>query len=537
MIKKIFFLSYFFLISQKKGYALIRQLKITRRIRASLNDVVFEFVGKNCKSSGDNQDLIVLDFINKLISDHCMHRERLFRVSCEIQKIFIFLSYLNFLLFSIKYVAVNIVDGIFPYDFRKINFFKNHILCCNFNSHHYSLSQDKDGLNIRGSSIGDFLKGSYGEYDVYTLNENVRVSQEFEFNGKILSREAPSIKRTKLNIISKISAQLFSNLYKICNLVANEFFILLNRKSSLIASIANLALLASSLKFNSIEKKSKGKRLFFYKAYDWDIKYKLSLAGVAQNEIFCISYSSNILEAEDYKFLFENQKKFQGIPRYKFIGLNVFLTDPNSLGYHYHDSILNFARKEVDNKYGTNLARLNRHNPDSTPIQLGFESVSLPANKWDIIIFDSPPLSKLNEIAVSLYGCPCSTFMYYKKFINQILITAQKFNLTCALKVKYSISNYDNEFQGFIVGLKERGVVIVDSYSNNVELILHSKLCISFPVTGTYELAKTCNIPSIIFFPKLSDFECDAHLNKDFIVGEISLGNLLKESFNISAII
>jgi hypothetical protein len=530
MFRKIFFYSYFFLVFHQKNHKFYKKVNIARRIRGKVNAIVLLYIGKNIKPGNSNNDLVVLDYINKLILDHCSGRDKFFKFSKRYPQIFIFLSFTNLIYFNLRYFSTNFLIGLFPYNFPTLNSLSDKVFSINFSSHHYSykdISLDQKSIN---SSLGSFLSSIGKNIEFFSISENIRKSKSFESVDNSSQPHLGSLKRTVLRRNLALNFNLIKNLKILIEISVQEIMLYVFEHRSLMQFLSKLALRHSAVNFYPFARILGGKNYFFYKAYDWSIKYKLMLAGINSDVITCVSYSSNILESEDFRLVLDQSlfRKYHSLSLESLFNLSVYLTDQNSYGYHYYDKLIEIARSQADSKYGTELSRLNGVEKISEPIQLGFEGFYSGDSECDVVIFDIPPVSSSEESSISFSGCPCSTIEYYSLVMGQILSVTSKLGLKCGLKVKYSFQNYTSEFRLYLKELEASGLIIFSPYVEKFELITKTSLCISFPVTGTYQYAKYCGVDSIVYFPTLDYNGHRDLINGDYIFGQISLETFIR---------
>ena len=534
MFRKIFLYSYFFLVFHQKNHIFSKRVSIARRIRGRVNAIVLIYVGKNIKPGNSNNDLVVLDYINKVILDHCSSRNNFFKVSKRNPKIFISLSFIRLTYFTLRYLSVNFLSGIFANNFPALNGLSNKAICINFSSHHFSckdISLDQKAVN---SSFGSFLSSLAKDIKFFSISENVRKSKSFELIDNSSESHHGSLKRTILKRKLGLNFCLIKNLKILIEISAQEILFYILEHRLFILFLSKLALRYSAVNFYPLSGILGEKKHFFYKAYDWSVKYKLMLAGINADAITCVSYSSNILESEDFRLVFQHsffaKCSLQNLE--SLFNLNVYLTDHNSYGYNYYNDLIEIARSQADRKYGTELSRLNRVEKISEPIQLGFEGFHADDSEFDVVIFDIPPVSKSEESSISFSGCPCSTIEYYRLVMDQILSVTSRLGLKCGLKIKYSLQNYSNEFKFYIEELEASGLIIFSPYVEKFDLITKSSLCISFPVTGTYQYAKYCGVDSIVYFPTLNNSSHYDLINGDYIFGQDNLEAFIRNRGN-----
>lgn len=240
-----------------------------------------------------------------------------------------------------------------------------------------------------------------------------------------------------------------------------------------------------------------------------------------------MSYSSNIATPEDNKILYQNDNRLILLNELNYlsiINITTFLFPKKCFGYNYHQDLLQSARLQVDRKYNTKLSNLNYERYVSNPLQLGFEVTNNNLVKYDILLFDTPPIDEIKLISSSIYGYNSLSFDYYKNFIIQILETTRKLKLNVLLKTKYSSTNYVSKYDNFLKSLNNYKLTVVNSPYTEIDGVLNSSaICISYPISGLYNYAKDFGLTSLVYFPRIEDEGHRNFSNKDFIYGQREL--------------
>lgn len=497
------------------------------RLDLKLNSAVFQFIADadfvEEPSIAKLYRQFVLDAVVQIIAQHYKRRESIFRFCKRApfgeKSAFITLSLLQTYIDETAHLAkgVSRLRRKYKIDTKQVPNIVD--LAIGFPTHSFSTSaipSDRADSKVPVSSFGEFLSSYYSktphETALVSIDEYCRPSKKEEegintVEGSIYISEYPRIRisaATALSTFCFTLPEVFLHSLKSISKVISS-------RSSVLLEIIFLRKWTRSYAYKQLIASLQADKKIIRTVY----VLPFNDVGLLRYEelsstIRTYNYSHNIfIPPSRMQHAYESVWEMPLDAILSDVPISAFCLSGLAIGFTDVFTQLNDVKNILNARVGCKLPIEGTTQPPQRPVLLGYE---VPHKKSDngsskcVAVFDVPPETKEIQLSRSLIGDRTCDNDVIAEFLLESLETCISEGLRVILKPKYSLSNYDMEYQTLLEGFFRRfgdSLTVANPYSRMVPLLVSVDACISAPYTSTKLVAEALGKPSIYFMPEI----------------------------------
>jgi hypothetical protein len=217
------------------------------------------------------------------------------------------------------------------------------------------------------------------------------------------------------------------------------------------------------------------------------------------------------------------------------VPLGLLTLSRSAVGFSNLPKEANLVKRLINRNFKAGLPTHKLKCEGLTPVQLGYETEiilnKINDHKNVIVIFDTPPDDRINQIKRSVFGDLTHDLSVNSEFLMDVVQISMACNFVILHKPKYSLKNYCLSYRKVITNFKmlyNKKYHLMSPYSNIIPILSNCSASISFLGSSTNEISRKFNKNSFTYIPD-SIIVRGHKYNKSILLGRTQLLQKLKQ--------